>query len=66
MRNNLIELRNAIGFTQTEMAKLVGCTRGQWCNVENGSREGSADMWLKLAIILGLSVEQTIKLKEVS
>lgn len=66
MRNNLIKLRNDIGFTQQEMASLVNYTRGQYCNVEKAKRNGSADMWFNLGTKLGLTLEQIKKLKEVS
>lgn len=66
MRNNLVELRHNLGLTQEEMAKLVNCTRGQWCNIEKARRQGSADMWLLLGTKLNLTLEEIQKLKEVS
>lgn len=66
MRNNLIKLRHDLGFTQAEMGALVNKSKPYWANIEAGRLEGVADVWLTLGIKLNLTVQQIVKLKEVS
>lgn len=66
MRSNLKEFRKLVGLTQTEMAELVGLSKTTWCNIEKGRHTGTAEMWLCLAAMFKLSIEETKKLMEVS
>lgn len=34
--NEIKKRRKALGYTQSQLADLVGCTRQHLCNVENG------------------------------
>jgi len=36
--NNIRLVRERIGITQSELAKVVGCTRGAICHYETGRR----------------------------
>lgn len=67
MRSELIALRHKLGLTQEEMAKLVNQkSRQQWCNIEAGKRNLTADEIVELGIKLNLSPEEQKKLLEVS
>ena len=66
MRNNLIKLRHDLGLTQTEMGALVNKSKSYWSSIEAGRLEGMADLWLTLGIKLNLTLQQIVKLKEVS
>ena len=66
VRNNLINLRLQLGFTQTEFAKLFNKDRQYQFNIENGKRKGSAEYWLAIQKKFNLANEATLKLMEVS
>lgn len=66
MRNNLIEFRHKLGFTQQQMGALVGKKRGYWCFLESGQRKGDPEMWVNLAIKFNLTAIQLKELMEVA
>lgn len=66
MRSNLREFRKLIGFTQSEMADLVGLKKSTWCNIEKGRNTGTVEMWLDIATKFKLSIEELKQLMEVS
>ena len=47
-RTNLKIFRVSLKLTQEEIAKKIGCNRGTYAAIENGSRNGRADFWLSL------------------
>lgn len=65
MRSNLIKLRKDVGLNQDEMSKIAEVSRAQYCNMEAGKRNGSADAWLKIGLKFNLTIQQLEKLKEV-
>jgi DNA-binding XRE family transcriptional regulator len=65
MRSNLVKLRKDVGLNQDEMSKIAGVSRSQYCNIEAGNRNGSADAWLKIGLKFNLTIQQLEKLKEV-
>lgn len=66
MRNNLVGFRHKLGLTQEEMGGLFNLNRQQWCNIELGTRKGSAVMWVNLGIKFNLTLKELKKLMEVS
>lgn len=57
MRTRLKELRKAKGLTQSKLAKLTGLGRVNIVRFENESRRLSADKAIKIAGVLGCTVE---------
>ena len=41
-----------MGFTQSDIAELVGIDRGYYTNIENGKRNCSFLTWLKILKVL--------------
>lgn len=66
IRRNLIEFREKIGMTQKEMAALFGLSHCQWSCIETNDRKGNAVFWLSLQKKFNLTVDETLKLMEVS
>ena len=58
LHNRLKEYRTERGFTQGELAELVGVTRKTVNTVENGVFSPSALLAIKLAEALSVPVEQ--------
>jgi putative transcriptional regulator len=58
LANRLKERRSELGLTQAELAEKVRVTRKTVNTVENGVFTPSAILAIKLAQVLGLSVEQ--------
>jgi DNA-binding XRE family transcriptional regulator len=48
------------GFTQADMARLVGVSQPYLAQLENGQREGSVSVYQRLAHRLGLSVDELL------
>lgn len=65
MRSNLIEFRKKLGLTQEEFGLLFHKSKQYIWFVEKGKRQGSAEMWMLLAIKFDLSLEELKKLMEV-
>lgn len=42
--NNLSQYRKKLGLTQEELAKAIGCTKGNISHYENGRRKADLDM----------------------
>lgn len=55
MRVWLIELRKAAGYTQTDVASVVGISQPTYCNIENAERRPSPETAQKIASLLGFS-----------
>jgi putative transcriptional regulator len=58
LANRLKERRAEVGLTQAELAERVGVTRKTVNTVENGVFTPSTTLAIKLAVALGLTVEQ--------
>lgn len=55
--NRLRELRNEKEMNQTDVAKILGVTTGAYSNYENGTRDISTEMLLKLSAFFDVSVD---------
>lgn len=64
LRNNLRDAREAMGWTQAELADAIGVSRKTVNTVENGVFIPSVVVALKLAQALGTTVEQLFVLDE--
>lgn len=65
MRSNLKEFRKKLGLTQEEMGLLVNKrTKGQWCNIEAGKRNFSAEDIVELGIKFNLSAKELKRMME--
>jgi len=53
----LADLRKKRGLSQYELAKRLGCTRGQIGNYEQGTREPDHEMLTKIADFFDVSVD---------
>lgn len=59
MRKNLRAARKAMGYTQEQMAKMLGYkSKSHYCMIENGQRGISVEQALKIAGILHKPVEE--------
>ncbi len=64
MKNNLRRYRFEAGdMTQQELAERVGVTRQTILSIEKGKFKPSVELALRLAQVLGVSVEQLFKLE---
>ena len=66
MRSYLREFRLKLGFTQEEMGRLINKSRSQYCNIEKGVRNLSAEEIVLIAIKFNLTPKEQKKLLEVS
>jgi len=62
--NRLHDLRTRKGLTQGELAERVGVSRKTINTVENGVFTPSTTLALKLARVLGTSVEKIFQLRD--
>lgn len=53
MRSWLMELRKAVGYTQSEIATAVGISQPAYSNIENGERRPSPETAKALGNALG-------------
>ena len=58
LANRMKERRTELDLTQAELAEKVGVTRKTVNTVENGVFTPSATLAIKLALALGMTVEQ--------
>lgn len=56
-RNNLKRARLRAGLTQAQVATMAGLSRAAYTNIELGRKNPSLDTALRLAEVLGQSVE---------
>ena len=54
------ELRTAAGFTQTELAKLIGTTASVICRLEDADYEGHSLAMLRR---IGVALNQRVKIR---
>jgi len=57
LRNNLKKARDERGFSQAELAELVGVSRNTFSSIETGQFNPTA----KLALILCIALEKNLK-----
>lgn len=58
---NLQRLRISKGLSQTELSKLIGTNRSAVGNYEQGTREPSFEMLIKIAKALGCTTDELIR-----
>lgn len=57
----LKDLRKEMGMTQTEVAKLIGCSRQSYNAYENGYRSPDPDLLRRMADVLGTTVDYIVR-----
>ncbi|MQA85380.1 MAG: helix-turn-helix domain-containing protein [Streptosporangiales bacterium] len=62
MSSSVAPLRKARGLTQQELARLAGVSRQTVVELERGDYNPSAALALRLAVLLGASVEELFQL----
>lgn len=62
LKNNLAELREKQGFSQTELGEKVGVSRQSISSIERDEYRPSVYLALKLADVLGVSVNEIFSL----
>lgn len=62
--NKVKDLRNKINLTQEQLAELVDVTRLTIISIEKQKYEPSLGLAIRLAKVLGLSIDQLFWLKE--
>ena len=60
LARNILQLREARGATQQQMAKLAGLPRPTWANLESGAANPTLAVLMKVAAALQVSVEELI------
>ena len=48
MREELRRRRIAAGFSQKQLAGIIGCSRENYCKIERGIYSGSVKMWISI------------------
>lgn len=54
MREELRRRRLAAGFSQKQLASILGCSRENYCKIERGINTGSMKMWLSIQKALSI------------
>lgn len=62
--NNIKELRANLGFTQAQLAELVGVARVSIVSIENGRFIPTIETALRISKALGVPTEQIFWLKD--
>lgn len=60
LSKNLKTLRTRKGFSQYQIAKLVGTTGNNWSSYERGKTEPSVSTLVKLSLIFQLSIDKIV------
>ncbi|HLU67068.1 MAG TPA: XRE family transcriptional regulator [Kofleriaceae bacterium] len=60
LARNIVQLREARGMTQQQMAKLAGLPRPTWANLESGAANPTLGVLIKVAAALQVSLEELI------
>lgn len=58
MKNNIRELRKTLGYRQEDLAAILGVTRQTINAIENQKYNPSLELAMKLAKLLGTTVEE--------
>lgn len=66
MPNRIRQLRKERNLTQLEIAHLVGVKEPTISNYETGKREPDKETWIKLAGVLGVTVDYLMGLSNAS
>jgi len=55
--DRIVQRRNQMGMTQSELARCIGIARGQMWKYETGTSSPTADVLMKLSQALAISVD---------
>ena len=61
MRNNLKKCRTEKGYTQKQMAQILGITVTQYQRIEKGTSDGTIKLWEKIKVLLAQSIDYLIE-----
>jgi transcriptional regulator with XRE-family HTH domain len=61
LSGNVVQLREARGLTQQQMAKLAGIPRATWAHVESGTANPTLSVLHRVANALQVSLEEIIR-----
>lgn len=64
MKNNIRELRKALGYRQEDIAVILGVTRQTINAIENQKYNPTLELAMKLAKLLGTTVEELFILEQ--
>lgn len=64
MKNNIKQLRKELGLRQEDLAKQLGVTRQTVIAIENDKYNPTLELAMKLAKLLGRTVEEIFKLED--
>jgi transcriptional regulator with XRE-family HTH domain len=60
LARNIVQLREARGLTQQQIARLAGLPRPTWANLESGAANPTLAVLIKVAAALQVSLEELI------
>ena len=58
IRNRIKKFRKQNGFTQEQLAEIVGCSREHLARVENGKLNTGLDLFIRLATVYKISLDK--------
>lgn len=58
IRENLKNKRISLNLTQSHVAEAAGIDRTYYVNIENGKRNGSVNVWLRILKVLNIPETQ--------
>ena len=64
MKNRVRELREKMGWTQEQLAKMVGVTRQTIIAIEKGRYDPSLRLAFRLARVFGVKIEELFQPEE--
>lgn len=64
MENRISEIRKKKGITQEKLSETVAIARGYLSEIENGGRNPSVEVALKISEALGVKVDQIFLLQQ--
>lgn len=64
MKNRIRELRKSLGYRQEDLAVMLGVTRQTINAIENNKYNPTLELGMRLARLLGISVEELFLLED--
>lgn len=64
IRNMIKNNRKRLGFTQEKLAEIVDCSREHIARIENGKINLGLDLFIKLAIVFNISLDELADFKK--
>ena len=63
--SNMIKInRKRLGFTQEKLAEIVDCSREHIARIENGKINLGLDLFIRLAIVFNISLDELADFKK--